>query len=83
MSETLERCLSAAKQKQQAWDGKRWVFTIAGRTITLKEEADKIVRWLDRFKAVGDLAVNADPVHAGLPWAGLRFLLEVRNRTVY
>jgi hypothetical protein len=53
-------------------------FTFAGRTVTLKEEADKVVHWLNRFKSVGDVAVNADPVHAGLPWAGIRLLLEVR-----
>lgn len=77
VGDTLERCLDAAKEKQRAWDDKRMVFTIAGRTFTLREQADKIVCWLDRFKAVGDIAVNIDPVHAGLPWAGVRLLLEV------
>jgi hypothetical protein len=73
----LDQCLVAAMQKQRAWDDKRWVFTFAGRTVALKEEADKIVRWIDRFRAVGDIAVNIDLVHAGLPWAGVRFVLEV------
>lgn len=79
VSEILDQCLAAATQKQRAWDDKRWVFTFAGRTVTLKEKADKIIHWLDRFKAAGDVAVNADPVHAALPWAGVRFLLEVRK----
>lgn len=35
------------------------------------------MKWLDRFKQVGDVGSNADPVHIGLPWAGIRFLLEV------
>lgn len=78
VNEAVERSLVAAKQKQRDCDAKRWTFTCAGRTVPLKEEADKVVRWLDRFKAVGDVAVNADPIHAGLPWAGVRFLLEVR-----
>ena len=43
--------------------------------ITLKQEADKVVRRLNRFKDVGDVAVNADLAHAGLPWAGIRLLL--------
>lgn len=43
----------------------------------LRDQADKIIHWIDRFKAVGDVAVNADPIHAGLPWASLRLLLEV------
>jgi hypothetical protein len=34
--------------------------------MTLWEEADKVLLWLDRFKQVGDIAVNADPIHTGL-----------------
>jgi hypothetical protein len=74
----LQQALNAAKVKQTTCQNKRWTFTFGGHTITLREEADKIVRWLDRFKQVGDVAVNVDPLHAGLPWAGIRFLLEVR-----
>lgn len=81
-SDALEHCLAATIQQRQALEGKRWTITFGRRTVTLKEEADKIVRWLDRFKAVGDVAVNVDPVHAGLPWAGVRFLLEVWNRVI-
>jgi hypothetical protein len=38
---------------------------------------DKVVRFLDKFKAVGDVVANIDPFHAGLPWAGIRAILEV------
>lgn len=48
-----------------------------GRQIILRDVAEKIIVWIDRFKQVGDIAVNFDPVHASLPWAGIRFLLEV------
>jgi hypothetical protein len=37
----------------------------------------KLVKWIDLFKQVGDVAVQYDPVHAVLPWAGVRFLLQV------
>lgn len=47
-------------------------YDIPRRTIVVLEEVDKIVAWLDRFKDVGDLAVNADPVHVELPWVGVR-----------
>src|SRR5271170_349505 len=53
---------------------KRWTLTFRGHTIALRKEADKVV---DKFKQVGDIVVNADPIHAGLPWAGIRLLLEV------
>ena len=44
----------------------------------MKGEADKVVGWLNRFTAVGDVVANVDPVHMGLPWAGIRLLLEVK-----
>jgi hypothetical protein len=73
----LEDVLKAAQKKQKICDGKRWTFTIRGHPVMLREEADKVIMWLDRSKAVGDIAGNVDPIHAGLPWAGIRLLLEV------
>ena len=74
----LEQALAAAQEKQQHCLEKRWRVTFAGREFVLKEEADKVICWLNRVKQVGDIVVNVDPVHAGLPWAGIRLLLEVR-----
>lgn len=57
---------------------KKWTFEFNGRTISLGEQAEKVIQWLDKIKAVGDVTVNVDPIHAGLPWAGIRMLLIVR-----
>ena len=73
----LEQALAAAKEKQRSCIEKRWTFTFKGRTVVLKEKADKVVGWLNRFAAVGDVVANVDPVHVGLPWAGIRLLLKV------
>jgi hypothetical protein len=75
----LQNALSAAEEKLKLCENKRWVFTFGGHFVRLRDEADKVILWLDRFKQVGDIAVNVDPIHAGLPWAGIRFLLEVRS----
>ena len=72
---------SAAEDKQKLCENKRWTFTFRGHTVKLRDEADKVIRWLNRFGRVGDIAVNVDPIHAALPWAGIRFLLEVQNIT--
>ncbi len=76
----LEQALAAAKEKQRCCIEKRWTFIFTGRTVLVKEEADKVVGWLNRFTAVGDVVANVDPVHVGLPWAGIRLLLEVKAR---
>jgi len=72
----VQQALAATRQKQTTCHAKRWTFTFRGHTVVLREKADNIVKWLDRFKQVGDVASNADPMHVGLPWAGIRFLLE-------
>ena len=76
----LDGAYKAAAEKQELCEAKRWTWTVGGKVIGLRDEADKVMLWLDRFKTVGDIAVNADPVHAGLPWAGIRLVLEVRIR---
>ncbi|KAF5722641.1 het-E-1 heterokaryon incompatibility protein [Fusarium mundagurra] len=37
---------------------------------------DKIIDWLDKFKGIGDVVSSFDPVHAALPWAAFRFVLQ-------
>ena len=49
----------------------------SGETIIFVDLFGKIVKWIDHFKQVGDMAVQYDPVHAALLWAGIRFLLQV------
>ncbi len=69
-------CTLAAKQRDLAEQG-RWRFTFRGREVILRDTATKLLTWLDKFKQVGDIVVNHDPQHFALPWAGVRFLLEV------
>jgi ankyrin repeat domain-containing protein 50 len=75
----VRQALAAARQKRELCEAKRWTFTFGSRKAVLGEKADSIVKWLDRFKQIGDVASNADPVHVGLPWVGIRLLLVVSN----
>lgn len=75
--DSLESLVEAAEQKKKECDKRRWVVRLNGNSIVLRDLASKIVIWVNKFKEVGDVAVNFDPVHAALPWAGVRFLLQV------
>lgn len=44
---------------------------------------EKIIVWVDKFKEIGDNVVAYDPAHAALPWAGVRFLLQVSSFLQY
>ena len=48
-----------------------------GERVILYDVFEKIVKWIDTFKQIGDIAIQYDPGHASLPWAGVRFLLQV------
>lgn len=75
--DSLESLVEAAEQKKKECDKRRWVVRLNGNSIVLRDLASKIVIWVNKFREVGDVAVNFDPVHAALPWAGVRFLLQV------
>lgn len=58
---------------------KRWRITVpgrAGKTIIIRDLLGKITKWLYIFAKVGDAAIQYDPTHAALPWAGVRLLLQ-------
>jgi ankyrin repeat domain-containing protein 50 len=73
----IEELVSIIRTKQDECERKSYKFCFQGKEIILRDVAEKIVFWLDKFKTVGDIVVNFDPVHASLPWAGVRFLLQV------
>jgi hypothetical protein len=75
----LSDLLSLAETSKQECIRKRWHYTKkSGEKVSFVDLFSKIVKWVDLFKQVGDTAVQYDPVHAALPWAGFRFLLQVR-----
>ncbi len=70
--------LAEAQAKRDAAISKRWRFKKSdGSTIILRDVFEKIVRSISKYTQAVDVAANADPIHAGLPWAVFRFLLQV------
>ena len=74
----LQKTLETAEQKKQLCLWKGWKFEKNGKQIILRDVVEKIIKWLDRFKTIGDITTQIDPVHAVLPWICVRFLLQVR-----
>ncbi|RKL00265.1 hypothetical protein BFJ71_g5753 [Fusarium oxysporum] len=66
-TEQIDALIKQTAQKQQE----------LGRTShKFKKYFDNIIRWLDKFKGIGDVVSSFDPVHAALPWAAFRFILQ-------
>jgi hypothetical protein len=78
-----ENIIQAAKQRQKECVGKLCSSKrTTGEVIFLRDIMEKITTWIHKFKEIVDVAVQYDPAHAALPWAGVRFLLQVAVKDV-
>ena len=74
----LDNILSLVRAKQAICMQKRWKFKkSSGESLVVRDLVDKIAVWVGKFIQVGDAAVQYDPTHAALPWAAVRFLLQI------
>lgn len=74
----LSELLALTENARQESIKKKWRYTRkSGETVIITDLLGKVIKWVDIFKQVGDAAIQYEPVHAALPWAGIRFLLQV------
>lgn len=74
----LEDVLEETAKSKNRLDDKSWAVKWKnGKKVTARDVLRKAAKWVNHFKEVVDVAVSFDPVHAALPWAGIRFLLTV------
>ena len=74
----LKDILTATESKRQTCMNKRWKFKRKnGDVVILRDVCEKLIKWVRMFIKVGDTAVQYDPGHAALPWASVRFLLQI------
>jgi hypothetical protein len=55
----------------------KWEVKVGNKTIALREKVDKVIVFINKFKETGTAIASIDPVHAGVPWAAVRALLEI------
>lgn len=46
----------------------------------MRNAYEEIITWTHKFVTLGDVISQVDPLHIGLPWAGIRAFLIVRTR---
>ena len=76
----VEDLLELTERSRDACFKKRPKFKLPGKKgepIVLGDLYGKMVKWIQKFIAVGDTAVQFDPIHAALPWVAVRFILQV------
>ena len=71
-SALVNKKLETMKQEQ-------WKVQIGGKSIEVRQQVDRIVKVVLIGKDFITSAASMDPIHAGLPWAGVCMLLPVRD----
>ena len=80
---SIDEVYAAVRDKLDECTQKRWKYTKAnGEKLVLWDLLDKTIKWIDKFKAAGDVAIQYDPGHAALPWAVIRFMLQATVSSV-
>ncbi|KAK3615161.1 hypothetical protein LTR22_027540 [Elasticomyces elasticus] len=73
----FDEAYGCATKLHRECTNKRPSWEYKGRQIYLSDQVDKVLQLLEKFKSMGVIVANVDPVHVGLPWAGIRVILEV------
>ncbi|KAH6620888.1 hypothetical protein B0J18DRAFT_369374, partial [Chaetomium sp. MPI-SDFR-AT-0129] len=74
--EILQSILTVAEDKRDLCLRKRWKYKRGSEVIILRDQLDKIVAWVGRFRDIGSTLVQYDPVHGALPWAAVLAILQ-------
>jgi len=73
----IQKLFAIAKQVAEQNSAKELTLKWGDKEINVREKAEGFLSCLNKFKEIGDIVMQYDPVHAALPWAGVRFILMV------
>ncbi|OCK92933.1 uncharacterized protein K441DRAFT_613561 [Cenococcum geophilum 1.58] len=74
-----EKMSAVITKELRIMTNKKWTVQIPwkDKPMAVRSVVDKIVRVVLKFKEVGSVAASTDPIHAGLPFAGICVLLPL------
>ena len=73
----VDTILSDVEQKKDQLEQKRWKVTFAGKEVIIREQLNKIIKAVQVSKDLGSAIAGLDPLHAGLPWVGICFIMQM------
>ena len=78
--EELRKILNSAQKQQEHAEDKKWKFTIHGKKVDI---FGKMIPWIKTVIVIVDKVAFLDVSgHAALPWAGVKFFLQVKYKVV-
>ena len=74
-----KQMFTLVEEKLASMNDNRWRIEMCGRSVEIREQVDRMIKVILVAKDFITPFANLDPVHAGLPWAGVCMLLQVNN----
>lgn len=78
-SEREKQMSALVDEKLAVMNERQWRFRVCGRSVEVREQVDRIFKVVLVVKDFVSSAASMDPIHAGLPWAGVCMLLPVSD----
>ena len=72
-----ESLLAETQKRREKLIDRRLKMTIGGREHVIREKFDGIIKSVQAFKDLVSATASLDPMHAGLPWAGVCLIMQV------
>ncbi|TVY25039.1 Vegetative incompatibility protein HET-E-1 [Lachnellula hyalina] len=70
MQASVQRQVNVMKRRQ-------WTIQWDQKSIVVREQTERIVKFIQTFSKLGTAIAQIDPVHAGIPWAGVCAILTL------
>ncbi|TVY34358.1 Vegetative incompatibility protein HET-E-1 [Lachnellula subtilissima] len=76
--DSFPKKMQAAVQRQvDVMKRKQWTIQWDQKSIVVREQTERIVKFIQTFSKLGTAIAQIDPVHAGIPWAGVCAILTL------
>lgn len=72
-----ERLSVVVVRKRDEMLSRQWTVKFMNHRLKIREQVQRIAKVAEYARGFGSIIANVDPVHAGLPWAGINLLLTV------
>lgn len=73
-----ERLALAVTRKRSDMLERQWTFKFMNQRVKVREQIQRMMKILELVKDFSSIGSQIDPIHAGLPLAGINVLLTVR-----
>ena len=76
--ENMEAVIKVLNASQEEDQKNRWSYTWRGKKVIVVERLGKILKYVEKYSKVVDIAIQSDPGVAALVWAGIWAIMQVR-----